>query len=90
MHGQIWQYFDTEDYVLPEAKPFTLAAYCAGELPDAYVTHLAVGELLPQMPLFLSAGAYVNVPFAAAYDAAWRGVPAYWRAMMEEAERRSP
>lgn len=79
LHGQIWQYFDTEDYILPAKKPFTLAAYCASELPDAYVIHLAPDDDLPQMPLFLTTDAYVNVPFAAAYDAAWRGVPAYWR-----------
>lgn len=79
MHGQIWQYFDAEDYLLPADKSLTLAAYCASEAPDAYVTHLAVGDVLPQMPLFLSADAYVNLPLADAYDAAWRGVPNYWR-----------
>lgn len=43
------------------------------------VTHLTVGDVLPRMPLFLSADAYVNLPLADAYDAAWRGVPNYWR-----------
>lgn len=82
IHGQIWQYFDTEDYLLPTAKPFTMAAYCSSELPDAYVSHLSVGDELPAMPLFLTVGDYVNVPFSAAYDAAWHGVPAYWREVL--------
>lgn len=66
-------------HLMPENKPLTLAAYCASEVPDAYVAHLAVHDELPAMPLFLTAGSYVDLPLAAAYEAAWRGVPAYWR-----------
>jgi hypothetical protein len=85
IHGEIWQYFDPEDYAIPEAQPFTLAAYCSGDVPEAYVVHIAPGEEVPQMPLFLSPTSYVNVPFAEAYDTAWRGVPEYWRRVLETA-----
>jgi len=68
---------------MPAAKPLTLAAYAAGDVPEAYVTHIAVGEEIPAMPLFLHVGHYVSVPFAATYDAAWRGVPQYWRTVLE-------
>ncbi|HET6882280.1 MAG TPA: hypothetical protein VFI31_19095 [Pirellulales bacterium] len=61
---------------------FTLAAYCSGDVPEAYVAHLAAGEEIPPLPLFLTAASYVDVPFAAAYDAAWRGVPTYWQRVL--------
>jgi hypothetical protein len=33
--------------------------------------------------LFLSADRYVPVPLEATYQAAYRGVPAYWRDVLE-------
>lgn len=82
VHAEIWRFFDDQDYLMPENKPLTLAAYCASEVPDAYVAHLARHDELPAMPLFLTAGSYVDLPLAAAYEAAWRGLPAYWRAVL--------
>jgi len=38
------------------------AGYAAGKPPTAYVNHLAVGEFLPEMPLFLTADRYVKMP----------------------------
>ena len=35
------------------------------------------------MPLFLDLHAYVNVPLAVTYDAAYRGVPEVWREVLE-------
>jgi hypothetical protein len=83
MHGQIWEYFDVEDYIIPANEPLTLAAYCAGDVPEAYVTHLAIGNELPGMPLFLTASSYINLPLAETYNIAWRGVPDYWRNVLE-------
>jgi hypothetical protein len=34
---------------------------------------------LPQMPLFLNPDRYINVPAEATYQAAFRGVPEFWR-----------
>lgn len=83
IHAAIWESFDPEDYVLPEDRPLTLAAYVAGPLPEAYLEHVAVGDTLSEMPLFLRPDAYVNVPLEAAYQTAYRGVPAYWRGVVE-------
>jgi hypothetical protein len=83
IHGAIWEPFDPEDYVLPAGKPLTIAAYVARTLPEAYVEHLAVGDDLPEMPLFLQTDYYVNVPLDSTYLAAYRGVPAYWREVIE-------
>jgi Protein of unknown function (DUF4058) len=83
IHAAIWESFDPEDYVLPRDKPLTLASYVAGALPEAYVEHLAVGDELPEMPLFLQTNFYVDVPLEETYRQAYRGVPAYWRAVIE-------
>jgi hypothetical protein len=42
-----------------------------------------VGAALPDMPLFLRPDRYVNVPLATTYDAAYRGMPAFWRGVLE-------
>lgn len=46
---------------------------------EAFVELIAVGNALPDMPLFLTPEVYVSVPLEATYQAAWEGMPAYWR-----------
>lgn len=70
------------------AEPLTLASYTAGLPVKAYLEHLALGGVLPNMPLFLHSDRYVSVPLEATYDAAYRGVPAFWRDVLER--RRLP
>ncbi len=72
-------------YVLPPREPLTLASYAAVVPPKAYLEHLAVGADLPEMPLFLTPDFYVNVPLGPAYQAAYRGVPAFYREVLERA-----
>lgn len=86
MHAAVWNYFDEEPYDLPVAEPLSLASYSAGPPVRAYVEHLAVGGSLPDMPLFLHAERYVNVPLEATYQAAYRGVPAFWKNVLEGRE----
>jgi hypothetical protein len=64
-------------------KPLTLASYMAGPLPEAYLEFVAVGDALPAMPLFLDLRAYVSVPLEPTYLAAYRGVPEFWRDVLE-------
>ncbi|MFO0925705.1 MAG: DUF4058 family protein [Gemmataceae bacterium] len=68
-----------EPLPLPADRPLSVAAYTAGLAPEAFVQPLAVGELLPDMPLFLTPDVYVPVPLEATYEEAWDGVPDYWR-----------
>jgi len=49
-----------------------------GELA-AFIEVVAVGEALPDMPLFLSSERYVNVPLEATYQSAWNAVPQRWQ-----------
>jgi hypothetical protein len=83
MHGAIWEAFAEEAVVPSRDRPLTLAAYVATQLPVAYVELVAVGDVLPQMPLFLDPDWYVNVPLEATYQAAYGGVPAFWRRVVE-------
>lgn len=67
----------------PADEPLTLASYAAGRQVEVYVEHLAVGAALPEMPLFLRPDRYVNVPLEATYQEAYRGMPGFWRDVLE-------
>ncbi|MCY2992980.1 MAG: DUF4058 family protein [Planctomycetota bacterium] len=90
MHGVIWEQFDDQPYLLPPDEVLTLSAYVAGACPEAYVEHLAVGSCLTEMPLFLTPERYINVPLEATYLAAYRGLPAFWRAVLQGHETPPP
>ncbi len=69
--------FDSFD--LPDAKPLCIGAFEATEPVQLYADPLAAGDALPDLPVFLRAGWYVNVPLASTYAAAWAGTPRRWR-----------
>jgi len=83
IHGAIWEDIADASYRQPEDKPLTLAAYDAGPPKIYYVEPVAVGESLPDMPLFLRPGQYIQVPLEASYRAAWQSVPQRWRRVLE-------
>jgi hypothetical protein len=83
IHGSIWTELFDNDYLQPSDKPLTLAAYSAGPIPVAYVEPVAVGDSLPDMPLFLTPEEYINVPLEATYQAAYAGVPRFYRNILE-------
>jgi len=64
---------------LPFDKPFIAASYSAGRITEAFVESLAVGDSLPEMPLFLDPGHYVKLPLELAYQAAYLGLAEVWR-----------
>lgn len=84
IHGAIWSVMG-ENYQAPSDRPLTLAAYAvrAPGMITAYVEPLRVGAMLPDMPLFLTAEQYINVPLERTYAAAWEGVPDRWRRVIE-------
>lgn len=85
MHAAILELLNrsAEPYDLPAEEPLTLAGYAAGPHPEAFLEHLAVGSALPDMPLFLDPDRYVNVPLERTYQAAWHGMPQFWRDVLE-------
>jgi len=76
IHKAIWDQIKEEDFELPADKRLTLAAYDAGPPPTAYVEPVAVGDTLPDMPLFLKPGFYVPAPLEATYQETWSRFPA--------------
>jgi hypothetical protein len=83
MHGAVWEYYDEKPYSLPVEEPLTAASYAAGPRVEVYLEHFAAGRALPDMPLFLQSEHYIQVPLEATYQAAYRGVPAFWREVLE-------
>lgn len=82
IHKAIWDQFTDDDFQLPLGKPLTLAAYIGGEAPEAFIEPVAVGDALPDMPLFISPEVYIQAPLDATYQSAWETVPAYWREVL--------
>jgi hypothetical protein len=80
VHAAIWGEIGRDVYDPPEGRPLILAAYEAGDVRTAYVQPAAVGEELPEMPLFLEPGRYVPLPLELTYQTALEGVPRRWRA----------
>jgi Protein of unknown function (DUF4058) len=86
IHGVLWpEVGGGTSYKAPTDKPLTLAAYEAAFPKNAYVEPIAVGDIHPEMPVFLAPGWYVNLPLEPTYEAAWRGVARRWRDVLEPA-----
>jgi hypothetical protein len=74
IHGAVWADFDSTPYQPPPNKPLTVASYCAGTIKRAYVEPIAVGDALPDMPLFLDDGWYVDLPLEETYQTAYESL----------------
>ena len=84
IHPLIWSEFKTTDFALPSDKPLTLAAYAAGPVKRSFVETVAVGDALPQLPLFLTPELYIPVPLDTTYREAWGRMPRPWREVLEQ------
>ena len=76
IHQAIWDELVGEPFeARPTDKPLTVASYdAAGDLAT-YVDPVAVGDPLPDAPLFLAPGWYVNIPLEMTYAASWEATP---------------
>jgi hypothetical protein len=83
IHKSIWDEFQEEPFSLPPDKPLTLASYDAGPPRVAYVESIAVGDALPDMPLFLHPEIYVPAPLEETYNTTWSVFPAALRGLLE-------
>jgi hypothetical protein len=79
IHGAIWSEIDGDDFQLPPDQPLTLVSYSAGEVKRAFIEPAAVGQALPDMPLFVEPSRYVLVPLETTYQAAFEAVPKRWQ-----------
>lgn len=79
VHGLIWDEVTDTDFRPPVDKPLTLVAYESDLITRAYVENIAVGDSLPDMPLFLEPDGCIMVPLEATYTAAFDVQPRRWR-----------
>lgn len=86
LHSRFW----IESIGQPESpgvsndQPLSVMAYRSDIVPNAYFSPVAVGEPLPDMPLFYDTDHYVNVPLERTYLEAWERVPDRWTRVIEE------
>jgi hypothetical protein len=83
VHPLVWGEFNDDAFTLPPDKPLTLAAYSAGDVQRFFVDTVAVGDALPDMPLFLEPDHYVSVPLESTYRDVCGTVPLRWRRELE-------
>lgn len=83
LHKVIWDQFQEEEFQLPADKPLTLASYAAGPVKSAYVEAVAVGDALPDMPLFLQGEQYVPAPLESTYQTSWQLFPAALKGLLK-------
>lgn len=83
IHPAIWSQIVDRPFELPADKRLTLAAYDAGPIKEAFIEPVAVGDVLPEMPLFLAPGGHIPVPLEPTYQAAWAEVPRRWQQVLE-------
>jgi hypothetical protein len=90
LHAAIWKKVTRprkgkRPFTPPTARPLVAASYCASTSEvTAAVQPFAVGESVPDIPLYLTADEeYVTVPLEATYAAAWPEVPKVWRDVLQ-------
>jgi hypothetical protein len=91
IHKAIWHEFAEKEFALPAEQRLTLAAYDAGPPAAAYVEFVAVGNSLPDMPLFLKPEFYVPAPLEETYRITWDDFfPAPMKSLLEAPNTNPP
>jgi len=83
VHAAIWGEVDEELFQLPVDKPLTLVAYECDLTTRAYIETAAVGDQLPDLPLYLAPHFNVPVPSETTYQTAFAVMPKRWREVLE-------
>jgi hypothetical protein len=79
IHAAIFERIEDEPFALPPEKPMTLVSYECDDRVRGYLEPVAVGDELPDMPVFLLPGVSIDVPLERTYMAAWDAVPKRWQ-----------
>ncbi|HEV3448555.1 MAG TPA: DUF4058 domain-containing protein [Gemmataceae bacterium] len=86
MHKVIWDEILEEDFAFPQGKDRIAASYESGGERVAYIEPIAVGDELPEMPLFLANGVHIRVPLEVTYCSAWNASPEEMRIAVDTGE----
>lgn len=87
VHRATWGDGREGSFALPADKPVTCVSYVGQPGLEVFLEHVAVGNRLPDMPLFLSPEVYVQVPLEATYRSAWDAVPSVGREVISSGDR---
>ena len=87
IHRPIWGEDHEGDFALTDDKPLTCVSYVGMPCPEVYLDPVAVGDALPDMPLFLTPEVYVPLPLEATYQSAWEAVPDFLQEVLVASER---
>lgn len=79
IHNLIWKEIGEEPLPLPAARPLVVASYLSRGSITCFVEPRAVGERLPDIPLFLTPALHVAIPLEPTYEAAFHSLPAHLR-----------
>jgi hypothetical protein len=90
LHKLIWDQFEEEDFQFPSGKDRLLVSYETGSERAAFIEPVGVGDILPDMPLFLTNFAHVQVPFEVTYQATWEACPEEQRIAVETGRAPQP
>ncbi|MCA9047992.1 MAG: DUF4058 family protein [Planctomycetaceae bacterium] len=81
LHAAFWDYAFGEPQETPTAPRATMSSYRADidNIATAYVQPVELNGTLPDMPLFLTADWYINLPLEETYMNAWAEFPDRWK-----------
>jgi hypothetical protein len=71
IHALIWSALGGKPYTAPANAPLTVVAYEATNGPRCYVNPFRVGQAVPDSPLFVEPGEFVQVPLERTYMETW-------------------
>ena len=79
LHAAIFEEIQDDPLELPAESPLSVFAYECDDRVRTYLEPLTVGDSLPDMPVFLYPGMYIDVPLETTYQSAWEAVPQRWQ-----------
>ena len=83
IHPLIWGDETASAFEFDAMKPLTCAAYVGGPGTEAFVETFAVGDPIPDIPLFLTPDLFVEIPLNQTYEAAYERVSSSVREVLE-------
>jgi hypothetical protein len=86
VHAALWETRFGETHGVTSEEPLGLSAYRVDDVARGYFERVAIGQALPDMPVFLTPRHYVDVPLEQTYLDAYRGVPERWKRVIEGRE----
>ncbi len=75
LHKLIWDEIGDETFKFPAGEDRLMASYQAGREKVAYLEPLAIGDTMPDMPLFLTTETHIRIPLEATYRSTWESLP---------------